>query len=128
MSSRTGVIAALVTAIAIAVAVTVVVVSGMDHDNHNNSSGGNTDGAFITGMVPHHQSAVQMAGLALEKAEHPELKELAQAIVSTQTEEIDQLTAAYERIFDEPLPGFQYCGSRFFQIHGVLNLLSLAVL
>lgn len=38
------------------------------------------DQHFIQMMIPHHQGAVDMANLALSKAEHPELKKQAQAI------------------------------------------------
>lgn len=50
------------------------------------------DLAFIDAMVRHHQSAIMMAQVALARAEHPELKELAQAIVDAQQREIDEMT------------------------------------
>lgn len=49
------------------------------------------DSQFIDMMVPHHQSAVEMARLALDSAEHPDLKAMAQDIISAQEEEIGQL-------------------------------------
>lgn len=49
------------------------------------------DRAFIDMMVPHHESAVAMAEIALERAEHPELRELAQDIIDAQSAEIGQL-------------------------------------
>ena len=39
---------------------------------------------FIEEMIPHHQDAVEMADLALARAEHPELRELAASIKSVQ--------------------------------------------
>jgi uncharacterized protein (DUF305 family) len=42
-------------------------------------------------MVPHHQGAVEMARVAIEHAEHPEIKRLAERIISDQRAEIDEL-------------------------------------
>jgi uncharacterized protein (DUF305 family) len=47
---------------------------------------------FLSCMVPHHRSAVAMARVALEKATHPELKDMAQSIIRNQDEEIAQMT------------------------------------
>jgi uncharacterized protein (DUF305 family) len=49
------------------------------------------DQMFIDMMVPHHESAVAMAEIALERAEHPELKQLAEEIVAAQATEIEQM-------------------------------------
>lgn len=46
---------------------------------------------FIDSMIPHHESAIDMAEVALVEAEHPEIKDLAQAIIDAQQSEIDQL-------------------------------------
>jgi uncharacterized protein (DUF305 family) len=62
-----------------------------------------TDGAFIAEMVPHHESAIEMAEVAQEQAEHPEIKQLADAIIETQAAEINDLSAAHERLFDMPV-------------------------
>ena len=49
------------------------------------------DKAFIDAMIPHHQSAIYMAQLANEKSKIPEIKELAENIVSAQKREIEQM-------------------------------------
>ena len=49
------------------------------------------DKAFIDAMIPHHQSAISMAQVALEKSENPKIKELAGNIVSAQQREIEQM-------------------------------------
>jgi uncharacterized protein (DUF305 family) len=54
---------------------------------------GDVDLMFIDMMTPHHASAIAMAEVALERAEHPELAELAEAIIASQQTEIDQMQA-----------------------------------
>lgn len=51
------------------------------------------DRMFLANMIAHHQGAVDMANLALTNASHQEVKDLAKAIVSTQTTEITDMTA-----------------------------------
>ena len=48
---------------------------------------------FLAGMVPHHQDALESAELALRRAEHPEVRELAQEIIAAQEAEIVQMEA-----------------------------------
>jgi uncharacterized protein (DUF305 family) len=47
--------------------------------------------AFIDAMIPHHQSAIDMATVALEKSKNPRIRELAENIVSAQKREIEQM-------------------------------------
>jgi uncharacterized protein (DUF305 family) len=52
--------------------------------------GGNAlDTMFLKMMIPHHQMAVDMSEDALSKAEHPELRNLAQEIRDEQSSEIE---------------------------------------
>jgi uncharacterized protein (DUF305 family) len=46
---------------------------------------------FINAMIPHHVGAVEMAQEALEKSDRPEIRELAQAIIDAQEQEIEQM-------------------------------------
>ena len=46
------------------------------------------DKRFLEGMIPHHQSAVEMGKLALKKAVRPELKTFAQGVIDAQSKEI----------------------------------------
>jgi uncharacterized protein (DUF305 family) len=46
---------------------------------------------FMSQMIPHHQSAIEMAKLVPDRAAHQELKDLAQGIMSSQSAEIDKL-------------------------------------
>ena len=50
-----------------------------------------SDERFIDAMVPHHQGAVEMAEVALENAEHEEVRRLSENIISTQKAEIGEL-------------------------------------
>lgn len=50
------------------------------------------DKAFIDEMIIHHQGAVEMAKMVLMQSNRSELKDLAQAIITAQTQEIDQMT------------------------------------
>ena len=59
------------------------------------------DKAFIDAMIPHHQSAIEMAQIAREKSEIPEIKELAEDIVSAQQKEIEQLTRWRQQWYQE---------------------------
>lgn len=46
---------------------------------------------FINAMMPHHEGALVMAQDALSKSKRPEIKKLAQEIVTSQQKEIDQM-------------------------------------
>lgn len=54
-------------------------------------TGDNFDKAFLGEMIIHHQGAVLMAQEALKNAKHQEIKNMANAIISTQTIEINQM-------------------------------------
>jgi uncharacterized protein (DUF305 family) len=89
--------------------------AGMDHDQMGHDSmgmgsgemarqmvmenGKYSDEAFIDAMVPHHQGAIAMANVALENAEHEEIKELSRNIVSTQHAEIEELKSIKKEEF-----------------------------
>ncbi len=54
-------------------------------------TGDEFDKTFLTEMIVHHEGAVDMAEAALENAKHAEIKTMANAIISAQTEEITQM-------------------------------------
>lgn len=64
---------------------------GMATEEVPNTGTTEFDQLFIDMMVPHHQGAVEMAKIAQERAEHPEIKEMADAIIAGQDEEIIQM-------------------------------------
>jgi len=65
---------------------------GADQEAHNDQ-----DIAFATGMIPHHQQAIDMAELAADRATSAEVKDLAARIRHAQGPEIQQLTGLLER-------------------------------
>ena len=46
------------------------------------------DVAFVCGMIPHHQGAIDMAKVELQFGKDPWVKELAQKVIDAQTQEI----------------------------------------
>jgi uncharacterized protein (DUF305 family) len=62
------------------------------------------DKHFIEQMIPHHDGAIAMANLALEKAKHPEIKTLATAIIAAQTAEIQDMNSWYQDWFGTAAP------------------------
>lgn len=58
-------------------------------DSLEGKTGDAFDQAFISAMIVHHQGAIEMAEKAKENAEHQEIKDLAEAIISAQTSEIE---------------------------------------
>lgn len=62
------------------------------------------DRHFILMMIPHHQGAVDMANLALSKANHQEIKKLAEAIKTNQNREIEQMKAWYKQWYGTEVP------------------------
>jgi uncharacterized protein (DUF305 family) len=57
------------------------------------TAGDSFDRQFIDMMVPHHQGAVEMAKIAQQRAERPEVKQLADAIIRGQEDEIGRMKA-----------------------------------
>jgi uncharacterized protein (DUF305 family) len=46
---------------------------------------------FMEAMIDHHEGALDMAQAALEQAEHPELRTMAEAVIAAQEAEIEQM-------------------------------------
>ena len=89
--------------------------AGMDHSNMDHGSmgmgsgemawqmvmenGKYSDERFIDAMVPHHQGAIEMAKVALKHAEHEEIIQLSQNIISSQQAEIEELKSIKQEEF-----------------------------
>ncbi len=59
----------------------------------------NIDQHFIEQMIPHHDGAIAMANLALQKAKKPEIKTLAQNIITAQEKEVAEMQSWYKSWF-----------------------------
>lgn len=53
--------------------------------------GDSFDEAFISGMIVHHQGAIEMAELAEANAKHDEIKKMSRQIITAQQAEIDEM-------------------------------------
>ena len=91
--------------------------------NHNSGGGGHTGGSqptpstsvpagatfntadvtFATGMIPHHQQAIEMAQLAETRASNPQVKDLAARIRTAQDPEIATMSG-WLRQWGQPMP------------------------
>ena len=49
------------------------------------------DKEFLKQMIVHHEQAVEMSKYAATNAKHQEIKDLASAVISAQTKEIEQM-------------------------------------
>lgn len=72
---------------------------GYNQNISNAPIAGNLDRHFIEQMIPHHDGAVAMAKLALEKSNRPEIKTLANAIIEGQTKETQDMRGWYKNWF-----------------------------
>jgi uncharacterized protein (DUF305 family) len=69
-------------------AMTMGMLAGLDR-----LTGADYDIAWLEAMVEHHDGALHMAGRVQMWAQHPELQALAEAIITAQTAEIEQMEA-----------------------------------
>ncbi|ARO14334.1 hypothetical protein BVG79_00986 [Ketogulonicigenium robustum] len=67
-------------------------------DMDNMPSTGNPDADFILMMIPHHQSAIDMAKVELEHGTDDETRALAQQIIDAQEKEIAEMHAMLDRM------------------------------
>lgn len=65
--------------------------SEMRQDTADLEKADNFDSAFIAAMIPHHQSAIKMAEMVIDRGSNPEVAKLAQAIIAAQTDEIEMM-------------------------------------
>lgn len=89
--------------------------SGNSNTNMRNSE--TLDAHFIEQMIPHHEDAITMSKLALTKAQRPEVKQLAESIIDSQSKEIEQMKQWYKQWYGREVPS----GSKIMQHHGMGN-------
>ena len=63
----------------------------MDHSKMGHTQGQMDDAQFLDKFTQHHKDGIKMAEMAIDKAENPELKKMAEKMVKDQTKEIDQM-------------------------------------
>ncbi len=97
------------TSLQLAVLASVVVLTlaacGSDRSSAGSAAFNDADVEFLQGMVPHHSQAVAMAELVPDRTDRPELNELAETIISTQNEEIEQMNTLLSDAGAEPVEG-----------------------
>lgn len=72
----------------LAIAAFVSGCGGSDDAPVESAAGNEVDAMFVTGMIPHHEGAIDMAELAEAKSNRPQIKELSAAILKSQQAEI----------------------------------------
>lgn len=75
------------------------------------------DAHFIEQMIPHHEDAITMANLALQRAKRKEIKTLAENIISAQQNEINTMSEWYTNWFGRKLPS----GADVMNQHGMMS-------
>jgi len=78
--------------------------SGGMMSGSRNQMMGSIDKHFIEQMIPHHDGAVAMAQLALQKSKRTEIKTLATVIIEGQTKEIQDMNGWYKDWFGNAVP------------------------
>jgi uncharacterized protein (DUF305 family) len=63
------------------------------HQGMNIPFTGDADKDFVTGMIPHHQGAIDMARVELKYGKDPKIKQMARAIIRAQEKEIATMKA-----------------------------------
>lgn len=81
------------------------------------------DRHFIEEMIPHHDGAIAMAELALERSTRPEIKSLASGIIEAQTIENAQMREWYKEWFGTDIPTSSE-GQMMGMMHGSVNYMS----
>ncbi len=73
-------------------------------DTQRSATNTQIDAHYIEQMVPHHEDAITMAEIALQKAQKPEVKLLAANIIKSQSAEINTMKEWYKNWFNRELP------------------------
>lgn len=71
---------------------------GSSSESSTSSSGRTVDQAFVAEMIPHHELAVEMAEVAQKEGGHPQITQLADDIVESQSAEIEEMKPIAEEI------------------------------
>ncbi len=66
--------------------------------------GSSVDKHFIEQMIPHHEGAIAMSRIALDRSTRPEIRQLAEAIIDSQSREITQMRSWYLAWYGREVP------------------------
>jgi uncharacterized protein (DUF305 family) len=77
---------------------------GIRQGTNGSPRANNLDQHFIEQMIPHHEGAIEMARLAQERSERPEILTLAKAIIQSQSQEITQMQTWYKNWYGTEVP------------------------
>lgn len=87
----------------------------------------NIDAHFIEQMIPHHEGAIAMAEVALERSARPEVRKLGEDIIAAQTSEITQMQQWYRDWFGRaPTESIGHGGMHMQGMEGDLDALRAA--
>lgn len=89
------------TSLASLVVAGMVLAVGCGSSDDRSAAGNATDRAFVKQMIPHHESAVEMARIAVERGRSPFVKQLAADIVRTQDAEISTMRQQDAQLADD---------------------------
>ena len=89
--------------LAVAVLAGLLAACGSDDDGSADETASSANAAFLRAMIPHHESAIEMAKLAVANGEHPQVRQLASNIVRTQGREIRRIRRIYRLLFGVPV-------------------------
>lgn len=67
------------------------------HEAMNVDFTGDADVDFVRAMIPHHEGAVEMAKIARDYGDDPDVRKLAENIIASQQAEIDWMVAWLEK-------------------------------
>ena len=84
-------------------AVAALTAAGCGGEKREPAPGTPRERAFLEAMVPHHESALEMADVAVRRGQDPEIERLARAIAAAQRPEIERMRSIHQRLFDSPL-------------------------
>ena len=85
-------IAALAAAVVLTAPLSAVLTACGSERSSSSASFNDADVTFAQEMIPHHQGAIEMADLAADRAQSPQVIALAKQISAAQGPEIDQMT------------------------------------
>lgn len=88
---------------AVIVLATVVLAACGGETADSETSFNEPDVTFLQDMVPHHAQATEMAEMAPERTDDPDINTLAEEIIAAQSEEIETMNGLLEQAGEEPV-------------------------